>query len=525
MPAITPTDQDQDQQQPDQPQQPDVQPDQQPPTMQEALAGSPAQPSMPDLGPAPTPDRPAYKPGFVNRIIGSLEGLAQGGVPGAIVGAVNPRIPAKVISNSQQETANEQQLAASKVKFANTQAAQAAVQLAMDQHTLARLPMQERIAAENADSAREASYLKAGLQPIAGGPVQDSDKIMQGAYDKYSADGQPGVPVLSLVHSSGGQVHVFDLTQLGSTNQQNYQALKDYENISGVPAPSRQDFNAMKPAQRLALVDGSARYKAPIASTNPAVNQNLIARYEGDLAGYQQRNPDAEADDTTVQWFNKTIANLKSQGASHFNDANQLKQQAQQNAKAAAAKNAPAKIDNMVVGSMADGSQVAGTAQELQAAGASGITKLPSDEAKKVVVARQMVAPNGLFASVNNDLRTLDAQGKLGVVASRWSDFMAGKVGSDPEFAKLRTDMGLLGSALMQAHVGARGSKDMLEHFAQLADYRISDAPTLRAALGREYSYVTEKAMRAKPAAKAAQPPAQAQPQTQPQSQPNQAVK
>jgi hypothetical protein len=332
---------------------------------------------------------------------------------------------------------------------------------------------------------------------------------MKGAYDKYSADGQSGVPVLSLVHSSGGQVHVFDLTQLGGQQQSNYQALKDYETVSGVPAPSRPDFNAMKPAQRLALVDGAARYKAPIASTDPKVNENLISRYEGDLAGFQQRNPDAGADDPTVSWFNKTIANLKTQGAKHTNDANALRQQAavnMQNAKRASNANATAKVDSMLVGSMSDGSQVAGTQQELTAAGASGITKLPSDEAKKVIVARQMVAPNGLFASVNNDLRGLDQQGKLGVVASRFSDFMAGKVGSDPEFAKLRTDMGLLGSALMQAHVGARGSKDMLEHFASLADYRISDAPTLRAALGREYSYVTEKAMRAKAPAKQAPP-------------------
>jgi hypothetical protein len=35
----------------------------------------------------------------------------------------------------------------------------------------------------------------------------------------------------------------------------------------------------------------------------------------------------------------------------------------------------------------------------------------------------------------------------------------------------------------------------MLEHFKALADYRISDAPTLRAALASEWNYVHEKAM------------------------------
>jgi hypothetical protein len=150
---------------------------------------------------------------------------------------------------------------------------------------------------------------------------------------------------------------------------------------------------------------------------------------------------------------------------------------------------------NMLVGSMPDGSQVAGTQDELQRAGATGVMKLDADNAKKTIISRQLIAPSGLFALVNNDLRQLDQSGKLGVVASRWSDFMAGKVGSEPEFTKLRTHMGLLATALMQAHVGARGSNEMLEHFKSLADYRISDGPTLRSALGAEYGYVKEKAM------------------------------
>ncbi|HEX3740042.1 MAG TPA: hypothetical protein VHV29_09985 [Terriglobales bacterium] len=159
------------------------------------------------------------------------------------------------------------------------------------------------------------------------------------------------------------------------------------------------------------------------------------------------------------------------------------------------ARNKAASPANMLVGSMPDGSQVAGTQDELSRAGASGITKLGANDASKTIISRQLIQPNGLFQQVNTELRQLDQKGNIGVVASRWNDFLAGKVGSQPDFQKLRTSMGLLGTALMQAHVGAKGGDAMLEHFKSLADYRISDPATLRSALAAEYSYVKEKAM------------------------------
>jgi hypothetical protein len=162
------------------------------------------------------------------------------------------------------------------------------------------------------------------------------------------------------------------------------------------------------------------------------------------------------------------------------------------NAKAAGAAN---KADVLMFGSMPDGTQVAGTVDDLKGAGAGSIAKLPGDESKKVAVARELISPSGLFNAVAQDISTLDKAGKLGVAATRWNDFMAGKVGSEPEFAKLRTDAGLLATALMQAHVGARGSHEMLEHFKNLADYRISDAATLKSAFGQEWNYVHTKAL------------------------------
>jgi hypothetical protein len=163
---------------------------------------------------------------------------------------------------------------------------------------------------------------------------------------------------------------------------------------------------------------------------------------------------------------------------------------------AAAAAKGGTKAEDMVFGTTQDGRQVAGSKEELAQAGIQNPVKLPGTEAQKVVVARQLIGPRkGLFDLVNKDVDSLAKQGKLGVAATRWNDFMAGKVGSEPDFAPLRTHMGLLATALMQAHVGARGSKDMLEHFKELANYSISDEKTLRAALQAEWEYVNEKAM------------------------------
>ena len=151
-----------------------------------------------------------------------------------------------------------------------------------------------------------------------------------------------------------------------------------------------------------------------------------------------------------------------------------------------------------------DGNIVAGSMDELKAAGISkGITKADDDTAKKVTVARQLTSPSGLFSLINQDMRALDAKGKMGsTVTSRLNDALLQKAGSDPDYAPLFVHTHLLATALMQAHVGTRGSSDMMEEFKKLADSGKMNASTLRASLGAEYKYVNEKAMR--PKAKAA---------------------
>jgi len=159
----------------------------------------------------------------------------------------------------------------------------------------------------------------------------------------------------------------------------------------------------------------------------------------------------------------------------------------------------------MAVGTDPQGNQVAGTPQELRAAGVTAFTKLDANEAAKVNTARQMTSPNGLFGLIDKDLARFQP-GELEALGPRFNEFLAGKAGTmptgsdgkqDTRYVALRTHVnGLLSTALMQAHVGARGGERMMEHFEDIANAGKMSLPTLKAALSAEREYVQEKAMR-----------------------------
>jgi hypothetical protein len=77
-------------------------------------------------------------------------------------------------------------------------------------------------------------------------------------------------------------------------------------------------------------------------------------------------------------------------------------------------------------------------------------------------------------------IKQLDAEGKLGPLAGRWNDFMAGTVGAgDPEYDTLRTFANLFGTGMMKAHFGNKGGEAAMEHFEGLVNAGKMDAATL----------------------------------------------
>jgi hypothetical protein len=388
---------------------------------------------------------------------GALAGFLEGGIPGAVGGAIDPgqaqQIKQQQILNRDAQMQRTRLAMNSAVQDAqvhaqdnNVQMAQAALNL---RHISAlangQLPPEFRsqLTVEGASAAQH--LIDSGIPPVFKGDQADA-MYHQLARQSVNTDNPIGVITLPMADGSFG---VFEVPN----NDRAYTHAVDL--TIGYDANGKPVTKHFEPGQ-ISIARGLALETAAVVDQAKAQSKIALANATG-------------------------VTNKNNAAANKAN--------------VAASGTGSTKAENLLVGSLPDGSQVAGTQRELQAAGASGITKLPTTEGAKVVVARQLIAPNGLFASVAQDIHELDAKGKLGVAASRWNDFLAGKVGDEPDFVKLRTDMGLLGTALMQAHVGARGSHEMLEHFKSLADYRISDATTLGAALGREYSYVTEKAM------------------------------
>jgi hypothetical protein len=86
---------------------------------------------------------------------------------------------------------------------------------------------------------------------------------------------------------------------------------------------------------------------------------------------------------------------------------------------------------------------------------------------------------------VIEQINALDRQGKLGAISGRFNEFMTGKVGADdPDFAQLRTSLGLLQTGMMVPHVGARGGVQLIKKFEGLINQGKASAGNLKASLG-----------------------------------------
>jgi hypothetical protein len=94
----------------------------------------------------------------------------------------------------------------------------------------------------------------------------------------------------------------------------------------------------------------------------------------------------------------------------------------------------------------------------------------------------------GHLNDIQGIINQADKDGDLGVVATRWNDFLTNKLGKDPTktqvFAKLSSELGFLSTAVSMAHGGLRGgsSPTMVEHWEKALDAK--DPQTLRAKLG-----------------------------------------
>jgi len=83
------------------------------------------------------------------------------------------------------------------------------------------------------------------------------------------------------------------------------------------------------------------------------------------------------------------------------------------------------------------------------------------------------------------------AKTETGPLKGRWNELMTGKIGAkNPDFFRLRTELGLLSTMMMRMHVGARGSEGMLQHFNEMFANAAQSPENMRVALSvaKEYA-------------------------------------
>jgi hypothetical protein len=250
--------------------------------------------------------------------------------------------------------------------------------------------------------------------------------------------------------------------------------------------------DADKPADSARIQNAPALINSSTPYLTPAQRTNYVSKLHAGMSNAELDRVQKEASDENDKGFE------------HIMRKQALDQAAAQKSDAAIAKG-----QKPVVGVDASGNQVLVPAGDVKKYNLSQVREVGQAENEKVTNARSL-----LTVFNNNDpddlgimqLATkLDKEGKLGPAASRFQDWL-NKSGSvptslvgfdagDPDVQRLFTKLGLSTTGLMQVHVGARGSAQMLEHFEDLAKAKGMSPQAFKAAIDTENSYVKMKAM------------------------------
>jgi len=500
------------------------------------LSGQSPQPAAPAASaPAPTqaPSPASNQPiSWRDVLRGALAGMAGASQPtrgrGGFAAGVGMGAGAELQDQAnQQEFKLKQQQQQSNIKFQDAQAANLAVETAIRDKQLHSMDQKDQDAHNEASVSMVERMKALGITPtIVADNNHGGAEVKAGLQQLTQSHG--GVPPMFTVNV-GGQIIGYDLNQLAQTPQ----GLAEVNRVRaitnpGSPALTAQQFQQMDPKMRNELLNNSLGFSNPMPSedallvyknylqtvqaqpdspdktANVEMLQGITTRMESALDSAKARADKQKAD--SIAATGPAEAKVAGQKAAATGE---LQKNIAEANKADRADGQGKNAGQMMVGSLPDGTQIAGTVDELKSVGVTTATKLPASEQSKVVIARQLISPNGLISNVEKDIAAFSPE-ELSAIGARWNEFTAGKLGaaSDQRYTALRTDTKLLSTALMQAHVGSKGSEQIMEHFSNLADAGKMDGDTLKTAIATEKRYVTEKAMLPKgtPAGQPVQP-------------------
>lgn len=301
------------------------------------------------------------------------------------------------------------------------------------------------------------------------------------------------------------------LQQMRQQIQQNPQSVQQIAEQLIVQSPAQREMAAkeLDAQARMASASKKPEGEQPLGNTDQ-FNQLLTQRYQVLHPGQPLPLPFQLGPNATQKDFDRIDKVLSSTESAlgtkaQQDTANVLRQQTATLAQQNAADRQDKEGLQPVVGTDASGNRVLVSAGDAKKMGLTGTMKADADEVNKSEAARTWlklatkIAPNDSPADQMGIMQLvdkLDKDGKLGVAASRWNEFLSGKLGAgDPDFSALRAKIGLSTTKLMQAHVGSRGGSYLIEHFEDLANAKKMDAATLRAGLSSEVNYMNDVAM------------------------------
>lgn len=376
----------------------------------------------------------------------------------ALVPRVAELIPGSEINTRQQNAGNEQ-------KFEKRQA-EGVAQEEADTKSQQAETEQQRQQSEAGLQKAQAGALTGG-QPV-GEPLVINGKMYQPTYDKESKQAtlQPMEGAPQSITPQGGPTGITKAGQI----QKPEEMLVPPAQVTSFPKTLKDEYPGLKDTQISAL--------AQELGPNPTQGDMTKVLNHADSLMNQTQNRDLQE---TNRKFQESIAQ---QNLDLRKDARELQDK------------------QPVIGVDSNGRQVMVNSSEADKSGLTAQVKADANDVGMAISARKFIpladkqgkTPQqmGILQLIDK----LDKDGKLGPLASRWNDFMAGTWGAgDPDYEALRVKGGLAQTLLLKMHVGGRGGQNMLEHFKGLADAGKMDAATLKSGIQSELDYAKDAAM------------------------------
>ena len=444
--------------------------------------------------------------GAMSHLEGAGKGLATGGIPGAVEGAISPKIADTHFQQQEQMRQNV-------VNKQQADIANAIADAHLREQQAANYPaeLQER---RNENDSKTVMGLKAySVNPL--GAVHDADSAGAMAQQLLTQGKMPWV-----LNPSKGTFLVYDMGQVSGTPM----GLQDYNLaavFNGMPTYEPDQWMNPKMGQiRTAGLKFAQGFLHPDVKNLMQADQ-MIAKYQGIVKGID----DGHYSNIPADAKQRVITTLGEMVEAHNNYLSEMMKMrtAPTNARfykvdyadgtvdfltgpqahSAANGGAPngktpvnAQVHSMLQVTDANGRQVAVTPTEAASYGIdpSTGTKMAANEAFAVHAARQLIQPDGLFNKIAAEVKGLGPN-KLNLGNSRISDFLASKVGTGADYVPLRNDVQLLITRLQQVHVGNRPSDKLYDHFSELVQTGKMDFPTLMSALAEVHDYAVDRAM------------------------------